>query len=72
MNALFHSESWIAIVMIHRSAGAQISFQTFQALRRSSNWTRRMQRSNFAMALEPESESGMQLIRELLEKTGRI
>jgi 4-alpha-glucanotransferase len=38
----------------------------------SSNWTRRMQRTVSQLRSSPKSRERMQLIRNLLEKTGRI
>jgi len=71
MNALFHSESWYRDRDDHRSAGAQISFQ-----RPGHCGELELDRAGcsavFRIALEPERAKRMQLIRELLEKTGRI
>jgi 4-alpha-glucanotransferase len=37
-----------------------------------SNWTRRMQRSIAHLRASPRERARMKLMRELLEKTGRI
>jgi 4-alpha-glucanotransferase len=71
MNALFQSESWIAIVMITDLLARKYRFN-IPGTAVSSNWTRRMQRSISQLRSSPKERKRMQLIRELLEKTGRI
>jgi 4-alpha-glucanotransferase len=71
MHALFRSESWIAIMMITDLLARKYRFNV-PGVSASSNWTRRMQRSISQLRSSPKERKRMQLIRALLEKTGRI
>ena len=71
MHALFKSESWIAMVMITDLLARKYRFN-IPGTAASSNWTRRMQRSISQLRTSPKERRRMQLIRALLEKTGRI
>jgi len=71
MHALFQSESWIAVVMITDLLARKYRFN-IPGTAASSNWTRRMQRSISQLRSSPKERKRMQLIRALLEKTGRI
>jgi 4-alpha-glucanotransferase len=71
MNALFQSESWIAIIMITDLLARKYRFN-IPGTAASSNWTRRMQRSISQLRASPKERKRMQLIRGLLERAGRI
>jgi 4-alpha-glucanotransferase len=71
MRALFESESWIAMVMITDLLARKYRFN-IPGTAWSSNWTRRMQRSISQLRSSPKERKRMQLIRELLQRTGRI
>ncbi|HET9856315.1 MAG TPA: 4-alpha-glucanotransferase [Chthoniobacterales bacterium] len=71
MEALFKSESWFAIVMITDLLARKYRFN-IPGTAASSNWVRRMQRSISQLRSSPKERKRMQLIRQLLEKTGRI
>lgn len=71
MEALFKSESWIAIVMITDLLARQYRFNIPGTAARS-NWVRRIQRSVSRLRASGKERVRMQLIRHLLEKTGRI
>ena len=71
MHALFKSESWIAIVMITDLLARTYRFNV-PGVSATSNWTRRMQRSISQLRSSPKERKRMQLIRELLQHTGRI
>src|SRR5438309_6601518 len=71
MHALFQSESWIAVVMITDLLARKYRFN-MPGTAASSNWTRRMQRSISQLRSSPKERKRMQLIRALLEKSGRI
>ncbi|MEY2543595.1 MAG: 4-alpha-glucanotransferase [Verrucomicrobiota bacterium] len=71
MEALFKSESWFAIVMITDLLARKYRFN-IPGTAASSNWVRRMQRSVSQLRSSPKERKRMQLIRALLEKTGRI
>ena len=71
MEALFKSESWIAIVMITDLLARKYRFNV-PGVASPLNWTRRMQRSVAQLRSSPKERARMKLIRELLEKTGRI
>jgi 4-alpha-glucanotransferase len=70
MEALFKSESWIAIVMITDLLARKYRFNV-PGTAASSNWVRRMQRTVADLRSSPTERRRMKLIRELLEKTGR-
>src|SRR5439155_2858062 len=69
--ALFESESWIAIVMITDLLARKYRFN-IPGTAASSNWVRRMQRSISQLRSSPKERKRMQVIRTLLEKSGRI
>jgi 4-alpha-glucanotransferase len=70
MEALFKSESWIAIVMITDLLGRKYRFNVPGTMA-NSNWTRRMQRSVAQLRTSRKTQALMRLIHELLRKTGR-
>jgi len=70
IEALFKSESWIAIVMITDLLARKYRFN-IPGTAASSNWVRRMQRSVAQLRSSPKERKRMRLIRELLEKSGR-
>jgi len=70
MEALFKSESWIALVMITDLLARKYRFN-IPGTAASSNWVRRMQRSVSQLRSSPKERKRMQLIRALLEKSGR-
>ena len=70
MKALFESESWIAVVMITDLLGRKYRFNV-PGTAASSNWTRRMQRSIAELSSNRKERKRMQLINDLLVKTGR-
>jgi 4-alpha-glucanotransferase len=71
MQALFKSESWLAIVMVTDLLARKYRFNV-PGVSASSNWTRRMQRSISQLRSSPRERKRMELIRHLLEQTGRI
>ena len=71
MEALFKSESWIAIVMITDLLARKYRFNVPGTSARS-NWVRRMQRTISQLRSGRKERARMQLIRQLLEKTGRV
>ena len=71
MEALFKSESWIAIVMITDLLARKYRFN-IPGTAASSNWVRRMQRSVAQLRSSRKERARMQLIRALLTKTGRL
>jgi 4-alpha-glucanotransferase len=71
MEALFRSESWIAIVMITDLLARKDRFNV-PGTAASSNWSRRMQKTGEGLDASPTIQKRLTLIRELLEKTGRI
>jgi 4-alpha-glucanotransferase len=71
MQALFRCESWIAIVMITDLLVRKYRFNV-PGTTLSSNWTKRMQRTIAQLRSSPSTRVRMQLIRDLLVKTGRI
>ena len=70
MEALFKSDSWIAIVMITDLLARRYRFNV-PGTKASLNWTRRMQRSIAQLSSRRKEQRRMQLIHELLERTGR-
>jgi 4-alpha-glucanotransferase len=70
MEALFKSEAWIAIVMITDLLARKYRFNV-PGTTANSNWTRRMQRSVAQLSSSRKTQGRMQLIHNLLEKTGR-
>jgi 4-alpha-glucanotransferase len=71
MEALFKCNSWIAIVMITDLLARKYRFNV-PGVSASSNWTRRMQRTIPQLRSSRKERARMQLIRELLERSGRI
>jgi 4-alpha-glucanotransferase len=70
IEALFKSESWIAVVMITDLLARKYRFN-IPGTAASSNWVRRMQHSISQLRSSRRERTRMQLIRQLLEKTGR-
>jgi 4-alpha-glucanotransferase len=71
MEALFQCDSWIAIVMITDLLVRKYRFNV-PGTAASSNWTRRMQRTVSQLRSSPTEKRRMKLIREMIEKSGRI
>jgi 4-alpha-glucanotransferase len=71
MDALFNSESWIAMMMITDLLARKYRFN-IPGTAASSNWVHRMQRSVSQLRSSPKERKRMRLIRALLEKSGRI
>src|SRR5207237_2912585 len=71
MEGLLQSESWIAVVMITDLLARKYRFN-IPGTAASSNWVRRMQRSISQLRSSPKERKRMQVIRTLLEKSGRI
>ena len=70
MKALFQCESWIAIVMITDLLARKYRFNV-PGTAASSNWVRRMQRTIDQLRSSWKERERMQLIHELLQKSGR-
>ena len=71
MHSLFKSDSWIAMVMITDLLARTYRFNV-PGTKANLNWTRRMQRSIAQLRSSRKERTRMQLIRELLQKTGRL
>ena len=71
MNALFRCNSWMAIVMITDLLARKYRFNV-PGTNANQNWTRRIQRSITKLRSSRKERKRMQLIRELLAKTGRV
>jgi 4-alpha-glucanotransferase len=71
MEALFRCESWIALVMITDLLARKDRFNV-PGTAASSNWSRRMSKTVAELKESRRVRKRMRLIRELLEKTGRI
>ena len=71
MEGLFKCESWIAIVMITDLLARNYRFNV-PGTAVSTNWARRMQRSVSQLRSSRKEQRRMKLIRELLEKAGRL
>jgi 4-alpha-glucanotransferase len=71
MEALFKCESWIAVVMLTDLLRRKYRFNV-PGTAASANWTRRMQRTIAQLRNSQRERGRMRLIRELLEKTGRV
>jgi 4-alpha-glucanotransferase len=71
MEALFQSEAWIAIVMITDLLARKYRFNV-PGKAASSNWVRRMQRTIAQLLTSRKERARMRMIRELLEKSGRV
>ena len=70
IEALFKSNSWLAIVMITDLLARTYRFNV-PGTKANLNWTRRMQRSISQLRASRKERKRMQLIHELLEKAGR-
>src|SRR6266481_263247 len=70
MEALFRCESWIAIVMITDLRARKYRFNV-PGTKANLNWTRRMQRSIAQLRSNRKERRRMELIHDLLVKTGR-
>ena len=71
MEALFRSESWMALVMITDLMVRKDRFNV-PGIAASSNWSRRMAKTIVELRKSRNAGRRMRLIRGLLEKTGRI
>jgi 4-alpha-glucanotransferase len=71
MEALFRSEAWIAIVVITDLLARKYRFNV-PGTKANLNWTRRMQRSIAQLRSSRREQKRVELIRELLERTGRV
>jgi 4-alpha-glucanotransferase len=71
MEALFRSEAWIAIVVITDLLARKYRFNV-PGTKANLNWTRRMQRSIAQLRSSRREQKRVGLIRELLERTGRV
>jgi 4-alpha-glucanotransferase len=71
MEALFRSESWIAIVMITDLLARKDRFNV-PGTTASSNWSRRMQKAVPVLESSATIRKRVRVIQELLKKTGRI
>ena len=71
MDALFRCNSWIAIVMITDLLARTYRFNV-PGTKANLNWTRRIQRSIAKLRSSRKERKRMELIRELLVKTGRF
>jgi len=71
MEALFRCESWIALVMITDLLARKDRFNV-PGTATSSNWSRRMAKTIAELKKSRRVGQRMRLIRELLQKTGRI
>jgi 4-alpha-glucanotransferase len=71
LHALFASNSWIAVVMLTDLLGRKYRFNV-PGTATGSNWTRRMQRTVSQLRTSRKERSRMDLVRGLLQKTGRI
>lgn len=71
MEALFRSEAWIAIVMITDLLARKDRFNV-PGTAAKSNWSRRMHVTVAGLAASPSVKRRMKLIRQLLERTGRV
>jgi len=71
MSALFNSNSWLAIVMITDLLARKDRFNV-PGTAMASNWTRRLPKTIAQMRASRSVRRRMKVIRELLEKSGRI
>jgi len=71
MEALFKTNSWIAIVMISDLLARTYRFNV-PGTKANLNWTRRMQRSIAQLSSSRKEQRRMRLIQELLVKAGRV
>jgi 4-alpha-glucanotransferase len=71
MDALFKCNSWIAIVMITDLLAREYRFNV-PGTKANQNWTRRIRRPIAKLRSSRKERTRMQLIHELLVKTGRV
>jgi len=71
MEALFRSESWIAMVMITDLLARKDRFNV-PGTATASNWSRRLQKTVEGLGASPTIRKRMRIIRKLLQETGRI
>ena len=71
MEALFASNSWLAIVMITDLLARRDRFNV-PGMAHEGNWTRRMHATLAELRQSRTTRERMRLIRELLRKTGRL
>jgi 4-alpha-glucanotransferase len=71
MEALFRCESWLALVMITDLLARKDRFNV-PGTATSSNWSRRMGKTVAELGRSRGIGKRMRLIRELLERTGRV
>ena len=71
MEALFRSESWIAMVMITDLLARKDRFNV-PGTATASNWSRRLQKTVEGLGASPTIRKRMRIIRRLLQETGRI
>jgi 4-alpha-glucanotransferase len=71
MEALFRCESWIALVMITDLLARKDRFNV-PGTAANTNWSRRMAKTVKGLQQSRSVRKRMRLIRELLEKTGRL
>ena len=71
MEALFKSDSWIAVVMITDLLARKYRFNV-PGTKATLNWTRRIRRSIAQLISSPKEQKRMRLIHQLLQKTGRV
>jgi 4-alpha-glucanotransferase len=69
-SALFRSESWIALVMITDLLGRKDRFNV-PGTATDSNWTRRLHTSISKLGHSRKLKRQLELVREILRKTGR-
>src|SRR5206468_8565366 len=71
MEALFRCESWISMVMITDLLARKDRFNV-PGTKANLNWTRRMRRSIAQLRSSRKEQKRMRLIRDLLERAGRV
>jgi len=71
MDALFRCNSWIAVVMITDLLARKYRFNV-PGTRANLNWTRRIQRSIAKLRSSRKEQKRMQIIHEILKRTGRV
>lgn len=71
MRALFECNSWIAVVMLTDLLARKYRFNV-PGTATNSNWTRRMQRSIAQLRSSKTEQRRMKIVRDSLEKSGRV
>lgn len=71
MDALFRCNSWIAIVMITDLLAREYRFNV-PGTKANQNWTRRIRRPIAKLRTSRKEQTRMQVIHDLLVKTGRV